>query len=261
MRPVYVLPFFLAACGSPTVTGTLTHGLSGEPLADTAIVLQAPSDASLSCQRFEAQTGPDGAFSIAGPCVPGTEYSVRIDGMQVFDGARVSSAEVGTIEAFPAPDGSGVFELSAAGELTSIRTHADVRTENLWQSEEVVEFPSVMPIDADTPHIQAGEYLVLLGNDIVLGAQVQPLVPSEGRKFGTPEQFVEMAEPWWYVGIEFTSDTEYTHKQVLADPAQVIDKRRGDTVVRYIPASALPEGRYSIREPGSRRMAILRVGG
>lgn len=252
----------IAGCSSGSVSGTLVNGLTGAPIAGQRVLLRAIDEVALTCQVFDGTTGEDGAFAIEGPCLSSSPYRVALPDSSwvVFDGARIEGdGKVGELKAFLAPDGSGLYELTAAGALEHLSTHADIKTETLWDSEETVQFPSAMPLDGDLPRLEAGEYLVFLGAETMEGATVTPLVPSEGRKFGNAEQFTEMTQPWWYLGTTFTSDTEYTRTEATIDASRAIEHARDDKAVRYLPAEALANGRYALQAPGSRRITILDV--
>jgi hypothetical protein len=266
MRSSFVLLPLVAlvgACGTGTVTATVLDGLTGVPLPGERIVLRGPPDASASCQVFEGTTGADGVAVIEGPCLAKVDYRVTFSNelLWLFEGGTIPAGSDGTISlaAFHVPAGSGIYEHSGTS-LIGLPTHADLKTEPLWESTETVRFPSALPAEAEIPRVEAGEYLVIAGADNIAGAQLFPLIRSEEpRKFGNATQWSTM-QPWWYVGTAFTSDTEFTRVEAALDLAKVHDRAAGERAARSIPSDALPPGRYALQATGSRRVTIIDFG-
>lgn len=249
----------LVGCGSSALEGKVVNGLTGDPVSGLEIVATANSKVRLTCQKHSDTTGEDGTFAITDVCLSETSYSlVPSDEMWLFTGvAEVSDADaVGEIEAWQAPAGDGVYELTG-GDLSRISTHADLKELTLYKGERTIEYTPTLPSESEIVVIEPGEHLVLSGG--LDQGKFVPLVPSGPRRFGNEESWTDM-DPWWYLGVEFQSDTEVTDKSAELAVDKIMKKSGGDRKAMFVPADALPEGRYALRTDKGRRVWILDFG-
>jgi hypothetical protein len=248
-------------CSNPTATGTLTDGISGEPIAEMRLIAEATGQASLTCATFEATTDAQGAFKFGELC-SGTPYALKpanenlwlADGNEIPDGGVEGLA----LKAWMAPSGSGLYRLKD-GELQSIKTSADIKKEPIWNSDsEFAMYPETLP--KNPVRIGPDDYLVLIGEGTVDGMQYHPLIPSTDRKFGSSKTTIISMKPWSYIGVEFTSDTEFERKTASLDESAVTKKSTDERTAAWVKGTALPAGRYAVHAEKDRRTTVLDFG-
>lgn len=258
-------PFMLllAGCGGVSLEGRVVDGMTGDPIAGPyKLSAKATSpDASLSCQFFQVDVDAQGKFLIPTLC-GGTPYQLATDRDDLWL-AEVDTVPDGgfpgptDLKAWRAPKASGLYEMGEDGSFEALKTAADVKSEKLFNLDTRVLYPATVP---DEPtHVKEGEYLVFVGKATIEGFDFVPLVPSGVRVFGNDELKITM-EPWSYLGVKFVDDTQIEKVEAKLDPSKVVEKEKGNRVVRWVPADALPAGRYAILKDGDRRTYIVDLG-
>ncbi len=249
----------LTACGTKgTAAGTVTDGLSGEPVAGLRLLARAQQTDDLTCKVLEGTTLNSGAFSIANTC-GGVTYDLSagdktwvLQGAQSFDGSEAPAALA--VKAWRAPEGSGVYVL-ADGALSPVRTASDMSSLPLWELEETVRYPDGIP--KRVAQVAAGQHLLIVGADDIGRLAWTPLIKHEGElRFGNPKHYFDM-DPWWYAGRRFESREKHEAVEAQLDSSKQIDVREGERQVRYVPHGALPAGRYVLVGPEDRRTYIV----
>ncbi|MBW2257961.1 MAG: hypothetical protein JRI25_25630, partial [Deltaproteobacteria bacterium] len=201
----------LLACGGGGFEGQLVDGLNNDaPLAGQTIVAKALGQVRMTCQQITGTTDEQGHFTINGLCMKETAYRLSVTDETLFLGdvdeiPQGGAGALVVLRAWHAPVGSGVYMLSG-GELNPIPTHADLEEEEIYRTGEMVLFPKSVP--EPVPTVGVGDHLVITGKDNLAQLSLHPLIRSERRRFGTKDQWVEMA-PWYYMSTRFTSDTEF----------------------------------------------------
>jgi hypothetical protein len=238
--------------------GKLVDAITGDPLPDLRLLAKSePLSSDMTCQTFDAMTGPDGSFTVQGLCASDT-YTLQpslqfmlLEGLAPIDGS-VQATEVVTTKVWRAP-GAGVYILDGA-TMDKQSTAVDVESKNILDSEEKVYYPAKLPITYK--QVGAGQYLMLSGDRNIDKLGFYPIIESGERVFGSSDE-KDKDEPWSYIGIEFTSDTEYERKTVTPDPAKVLEIEQGERHVLYIAHDALPPGQYALWEQDGRRTYAL----
>lgn len=261
MRLLPLLLATLVACSSPSARGTLVDGLTGKPIPEMRLIATAASSTSMSCSAFEATTDASGAFLFDALC-SGTAYTVKpaneniwlADGDQIPDGGAADLKLTGWL----APKGDGMFRLSN-GELNAINTSADIKSEPIWNSDTLVaRYPATLP---KVPVLVGpDDYLVLVGETYMNQTKYHPLIPSGERKFGSQKDKIISMFPWSYIGIEFTSDTEFTEKTASADASKIVTRTRDGRSTAWVKGDALPPGRYAVHKENDTRTTVLDFG-
>jgi len=254
----------LAGCDTTTTAkGHVVDAMTGKPAGGYQVVANATNaDAALTCKTFQAAVAEDGTFTFDKLC-SGTTYALSSDREEIWfaDAAEVggatAAAEPVEIKVWKAPKNPGLYRLGADGTLEGLTTTADVKTERIRGSEERVRYPSTIP--KTVPTIGPDDYLVFVGQDTIDGLKILPLIPSGTRVFGDDVTKVTM-DAWNYVGVTFTDDTTYTMSAATMDSSKVVDKSGGDRVVRYVPGTAIPAGRYAVLRDDDVRMMIVDFG-
>ncbi len=250
----------LAACNpGGTFEGKLVDAMSGQPRADVRVLAKAERTSDLTCQVREATTDANGVFRIDNTC-PNTTYTLKLgdETLLVQDSPEIAGGQQATgvveLTVWRAPAGSGVFRLQD-DKLTAIRTFADIEQETIQGTDEVVRFPSKKPLQA--PTIDGDARLIVSGKDLVRKLDIVPLVPDTGvRTFASGVSI----EDHVYLGVKFTSDTEFERVEASLDKSRVQDVATGDRLVRYISADALPPGRYALVPEQGRRLYVVDFG-
>ncbi len=251
----------IVGCSNPTAKGTLTDGLSGEPIAEMRLIAEATGQTSLTCSTFEATTDAKGAFTFGELC-SGTPYQVKPANENLWlaetDEIPDGGAENLALKAWMAPSGSGLYRLKD-GELQSIKTSADIKKEPIWNSDsEVATYPETLP--KNPVRIGPDDHLVMVGEGTVEGMQFHPLIPSDDRKFGSSKTTIISMKPWSYIGLEFTSDTEFERKTASLDESAVTKKSTDERTAAWVTGAALPPGRYAVHGEKDRRTTVLDFG-
>jgi hypothetical protein len=234
--------------------GKLVDAISGAPVPDVRLLAKSGST-DMTCMAFDATTGPDGSFTIPKLCA-GETYLLEagmktfvLEGAGPIDGAVQATGAV-TIKVWKNP-GAGVYLLKNDGTWDKLGTASDVESKKILDSEEKAFYPAKLPITYTA--VAEGQYLMISGDRNIDKLIFQPVIESGTRIFGTSEEQDE-DEPWSYIGIEFQSDTEFQRKTVEPDPAKRLEIEQGEAHVVYLPAGAVPAGRYALWEDGGRRM-------
>lgn len=253
----------LLACDTTTsIEGKVVDAMTGAPAGGHRLIATAiPEDAALTCKTFEAEVKEDGTFVFDKLC-NGVAYRVASDREELW---LAEADELPTDDAAPpvelkiwrAPKAAGLYRLTADGTLEQLTTDADVKSEQIRGSTERVRYPSTLP--KAVKNIGPDEYLVLVGQETIDKVEISPLVASSARVFGDDATKVTM-DPWHYVGVTFTDDTTWTASTATIDEAKVVHMSKDDRVVRYIPGSAVPQGRYAALADDDVRMIIVDIG-
>jgi len=236
--------------------------ISGQALADIRLLAKSePMSSDLTCQIFEATTGPDGSFSFEGLCGSDT-YNVEpsmkfmlLDGIEQITGGVQATTTVET-KVWRAP-GAGVYILDGEA-MKKQSTLADVESKNVLDSEELAWFPTTLPSKLNK--VEPGQFLMISGKRNVEKLHFLPLIESGVRVFGTSAEKDE-DEAWTYIGIRFESDTEFERVQATPAADKVLEVKQGDRQVHYVPGDALPAGQYALWETEGRRTYMLEFSG
>jgi len=252
----------LAACSRGTVTATVIDDLTGDPLPGVNITARAVDEVPFSCQVVEGQTDDAGVVRLPGVCLSSSSYRLRSSNpsMWFIEGDTVAAGSDGAAEvrSLFAPEGAGAYLLSS-GVLSALSTHGDVKTATVQGTEEVVEFPSAIPREEDIPFIGPESWLVITGVDNAQSARLIPLVKSGPRRLMNGRDRMTQQD-WWYMGVRFTSDTEFTRTAAMIDASRVRTHSGEDRAVAIIPYNAVPGGRYALKMNASERVTILDMG-
>ncbi len=253
----------ISACGTKgSYEGTLTDGLTGQPVESLRLLARAQQTDDLTCKVLEGPTSATGVFKIANTC-GGVTYDVEaadrtwvLAGAHSFEGGEGATAQA--LTAWRAPEGIGVYVL-AEGALTPVRTASDMSSLPLWDREETVRYPDGIPKRV-TP-VAAGHHLLIVGADDIDRLVWTPLIQHEGElRFGNAKHYFDM-DPWWYAGVRFTSKEDFERVPAQLAQDKLIDVKEGDRQVRYVPHDALPAGRYVLVGPDDRRTYIIDFAG
>lgn len=248
----------LAACGSKPVEGNLVDGLTGQPLAGKTLLASAEG-VSLTCQKISANSDDKGHFSLEGLCTGDAAYQVKVTDENLWlETATIPQggfAEPTQFTAWRAPQGNGVYALS--GEtLTLLRTDADLKQETVLNTTEIVQYPSKLP--NEIAKIKAGDFLVAVSKDLCQNTKIVPLVMDVGpRNFNNAVSIPD----WWYIGVKFTSDTEFQRVEVSWDKAKEKHVESGERAFCFLPVDVLTAGRYAVMKPDDKRVRIVDVEG
>lgn len=259
MRVLATAVLFLSACTTGTITATLTDGISGGPLSGTAVIIRAQGEVSFSCQVFDGTTDAAGTVTVAGPCLKSSAYSISpVNSALWFINGNIvaqSSDGVTAIEVLRGPEGTGSYILH--GEtLTPLSTHGDIKRATILGTQEIVEFPSSIPAESDIPLIGAQTWLVLTGPEAAHGSRLIPMVKSTPRRLLRNDDTITMQD-WWYLGVRFASDHDFTRQAAMIDVSKVRQHEDGDRAAYIVPFNAVPSGRYALKTEGSNRLTVL----
>lgn len=258
LPPLLSLIALVACSPKGSLSGTVTDGLTGQPIEGVRLLARAQQTDDLTCKVLEGAVGPGGAFTIPNTC-GGVTYDLEaVDGAWLLVGAPAfEGTEKVTdvaLTAWRAPDGTGVY-LLADGSLTPVRTSSDMSTLAFWDKAETVRYPDGIP--RRVTKVDAGQHLLIVGAADIARLAWTPLIKHEGElRFGNKDHFFDM-DPWWYAGVKFTSRTEYEAVAATLDASKVTDVSEGDRQIRYVAHGALAEGRYVLVGPEDRRTYII----
>lgn len=249
----------ITACSSATADGKLVDGITGEPIGKVRVIAKkVEQGGSMTCQTFEAETNEQGAFKIEGLCEG--EYAIKLsdEGLWLAETDTIpDGGGVGMeLKAWRAPTGSGLYKLSGT-EIEPLRTAADLKKEKIKDTDETAAYPGKVP--NKLPLVAPTDYLVVVGQGTINDTKIEPLIASGPRVFGDAETNVKM-EPWSYIGIQFTDDATFERVAAQVDEGKTFKKEKGDRIVKYIPGSALPAGRYALYRPDGRTVTLLDFG-
>lgn len=256
----------LTACTKGTVSGTITDGLSGAPVADLRVLARSDDTADLTCMVLEGTTDAAGNFTIEGTCANSTYGLSSADDTRFFSGANDvegGAPVVGhSITAYTAPAGKGVY-LLVEGELKPQKTYSDVQTATILKTEQVVRYPDTRPKEAGWGKIPAGSHLLLLGDKNISTLKFQTANESPEVKFDPDREGIthfSLGGPWVYIGIDIASQDEFAVTTAAVDDSKFVDVKGSDRNARYIPAEALAAGRYALlADEKARRTYLFQV--
>ena len=274
----------LAVGCNVTAQGTITDGMTGEAIVGMdentpegkglnilfrAVTvsedgkMEPNAAAGAMCMVKETRVAADGTYTVADLCSSATDYSIELSDKNLFL-AETNSIAKGYDGAGPldlkvwrAPKGTGLFKLKGT-ELSRVMSATDFRTDYIFKSEEKVQSPAEIK---SVPIIEAGEYLLLSGE--AASYDIIPLMNSGkrrlGKSAGSKSEWVDQ-QPWSYVGITFTTDTEFERVTATLNAEKVIEKTKGKQTAKYLSSDALSQGRYAIIKPGGKRGWIVDFG-
>jgi len=262
---VAVLSVLLAVGCTPkgSFQGKLVHAITGQPVAGKSVTLKSdPPATDVTCQTFNVKTDDAGVFTVEALCgdanykIEAADKEILLEGPEAVKGSEIVAAPV-EIKVWPTPP-TGVY-LLAEGNLTKQAAAWKVEGKNVLDSKEQVFFPTELPSEAT--RVGPQQYLVLSGDRTIESLNIQPLIDSGPRTFGTSRER-DKDEAWSYIGVKFASDTEFERVEVTPRADDVREVKKGSVQVRYIEGTALPPGKYTVMPKGGKRAYILEfVGG
>ncbi len=248
MRHFVLLSSFLVVGCAPkgSFDGKLIDPITGKARSGVTMVLLSPTNPTPACMELEAVTGDDGAFHIEGLCDNG-DYSLgsRDSNFVIEDIGGVAGGVLATetleVKGWPVPNGPGLFTFDGEG-FAKHREIAKIGVEPIWQSEEDVAFPDTLPTKVVT--IANDEWLVFSGAKFTERFTLEPLIYHDAYiRLGEPGNYIR-SEPWWYIGTEFASESEFTRVEAKIDSSKVKALDQGDTHVRFLSGDAVPNSLY-----------------
>ena len=256
MRKVLFLSSFLAIGCAPkgSFDGKLVDPITGKARPGAVMVMLSPTNPSPACMEIEATTGDDGSFHVDGLCANG-DYTLSsrdktfiIEDIGAVTGG-VLATETVTVNGWPYPSGAGFYTFDGA-EFAKHREIAKIGVEKLWKSEEDVVYPDTLP--TKVVNVPSDKWLVFSGAKFTERMSFEPLIYHDAYiRLGKPGYYTR-SEPWWYVGTEFESESEWTRVEASIDSAKVKSLDQGDTHLRFLPGDAVPNGFYVMYYEGFR---------
>ena len=234
-------------CGpaSADVRGSLRDGLDRRPLSavDLEVIAIANEPTTAACERQQASVDSSGGFALTGLCVGATTYRLSLSDSSYWlpDYQSVNRAALGEVLAWPAP-APGVWRRAgrATERVPAIASLHEERT----RDGAVVVAPDTMPVDI--PPLADGDWWMLAGP--VADRLPEPLIAAGPTRFVGSDGDDHPYGPWWYLSTRFRSDGKASPETWRPDGDAVIDKRIDDRMIRYIPATALPDGLWAVRD-------------
>ncbi len=260
---------WLTGCTKGKIVGTITDALTGQPVEGVRVIAKAPLATDMTCSTLEGVTDASGTFTIEGTCV-NNSYNLKIgDDMLLLKGElTVEGGEAEPVsrsyEVWTAPEGTSVYFL-VGGEMIAQKTLSDIGTATILDSEppQAVRYPEVRL--STWPQLEPGSYLVVTGISNMDQLKLHPMVESPEVKFSPDREDIthwSLGKEWDYVGISMTAEGAYELKTVEADASMVKEVRGTENRgARYIPAEALPPGRYALLKDKAKRTYMFEVGG
>jgi len=251
----------LVACNpGGSFDGRLVDAMTSKPRSDIRVLAKAESPSDMTCQVREATTDATGTFHIDNTC-PDTTYDLVLgdDTLRLADAPKLTGGQkaTGTVDlsVWRAPAGTGIFKLKD-DTLTAVRTFSDVGEETVLGTAEKVRYPTKKPLSG-LANIDGGSWLVIGGKNAIDRYRFLPLEPDTGvRNF---ENGVTI-EDHVYIGVKFTSDTEFTRTDATLDESKIKNVTAGDRMVRYIASEALLTGRYAVLGDDDKRTFVIDFG-
>ncbi|MFT5586416.1 MAG: hypothetical protein ACI9VR_004014 [Cognaticolwellia sp.] len=254
----------LSACTKGTVSGTVTNGLSKAPVPELRILARSEAP-DQTCKVFETTTDASGNYSFDGLCA-GQTYTLSPgeDGHFFMGTQEVSGDEQApgnALTAWQGPEGAGVYVLKADGSMESQRTKADVAKATIFETEQSVRYPTGTP--GSWPAVASGDYLVLVGKATIENQQMFPLVESPEVKFNPDRDGLthfSLGQAWLYIGAKIDEGV-YTEMKTELDATKVVNAEHGERAAQYIPADAVPAGKYAMLTTKAKRTYMFEFGG
>lgn len=238
----------IAACAGPgALTVTVTDGRTGAPAPGVAVRLDAEG-----CAAGPHLTDEDGELSVAQGC---GDARVAVADPGWTAAPVTASGGRAAITAWQAPEADGVYLLDGR-TLTPLLTNTAVDTLPLLGGAGQVRLPVEIP--GALPELEGSRVLLLAGT-ATAALQWLPLVPGGARTFGPPEAPVPV-DPWVYLGVRFREDGGTEPVDAGLDAARVVATEVSGRPLRYVPADALPAGRYALAAPDAIRALLVEVG-
>jgi hypothetical protein len=244
----------LLACTPPpgSATGTLVDARTHAPVPGAEIRLTTTKE---GCPPIVVATDTDGTFSAEGLCGETPYTAAPADpGWYLAEPVAVTGSVA--LSAWRAPATPGVYTVTGPDALPLV-THTLIDRVKAFGTDTDVLFPVEIP--GALPRIAGDTVLLVVGDVLGKEPRFEPLVPSpEKRWFGTKEAPAPI-DPWVYLGVRFTSDTELVPVVAKPDPAHIV-RVPGDRPLTYIDGGALSEGRYALLTPDATRAFLLDFG-
>lgn len=237
------------ACSGPTVTGTVTDGLTGQPMGGFELVATARgAQSSPSCQQTVATVAADGTFTLN--LCGGTPYDVKPKGDVFLPQLEADGIPDGgppgplALTGYLAPTGDGLY-LVTDGKLKLLSTNTGIARDVLPDDRPLL-YPST---NLKSPP-KVTQALLLTGAEA--DRPLVPLVPHADRiplKSGAlpPADVVGLR-----VGPESVEEVTAT-----PDPSLVLEVNEAGRHLLYLKAGALPAGRYVAFAPNDPRAVVL----
>lgn len=257
-----LIPLFLgltACIAGGTFNGTLVDGLSGQPRGNERIIAKTSDIPDATCAAKEATADASGVFTLQNLC-PGANYALSLsDETLMLEGAPTASgdeqAQGVELKTWRAPGGAGIYVLSE-DTLSMVRTFTDIKYEvKIDDPSMKVAYPYMKPT-GKVKTVNPGDFFVVSGKANVDRLKWRPVIADPNKR-----TFVDgsITDHVW-IGVKFTSDTEWEPVEVSIDPSKVKVITSGERIVHYIPHDALPEGRYALYGDADKRMFIVDMG-
>ncbi|MCB9741100.1 MAG: hypothetical protein H6741_29575 [Alphaproteobacteria bacterium] len=256
----------LTACTQGSFEGKLVNGLTGEPVPDMQVLLRGETT-DLTCQVKEGTTDANGVVKIEGTCGD-TEYKLELGKETWFTDTSAPTHTGGTASTGPVevkvwvgPEGEAVYFMEKDGSFKSQKTYADVTNDVIGGTEQKIRYPAKQPSkDADWRQVPADGWVMITGQATIDRLQFQPAIENEPFPMGV-EDPQPMKFPWHYIGMAVTPDGQFEVKTVQLDEAKFVNATDGgERVVRYIPAGAVPAGKYALLGEKDNRTYLMRFG-
>jgi len=252
----------LAACGKGSITGTITDGLTGAPVADLRVLAKSDDTADLTCMVLEGTTDATGTFTIEGTCGNSTYALSSADDTRFFSGDNsLAGGEPITghaITSWPAPEGKGVYTV-INGDLKPQKTYSDVQQATILKTEQVVRYPDTKPKDDGWNTLPVDGHLLLLGQSNHK-LQWQTANESPEIKFEPDRDGIthfSLGQPWVYIGIDMQSEKEFAETEPQIDESKFVSVEGAGRKALYIPTAALAPGRYALLPDEKARRTYL----
>ncbi len=252
---------WLTGCVSKgTADARLVDGLTGQPRAEVPVLLEAIATDDLTCKVFDGKTDADGRVHIEGTC-PNTAYRLKVkdDNLVVVGDSTVEGGVVDgpllELKTWRAPKSPGVYLLDN-DTASNVRTRTKImRDEKIAGTDIVAPYPE--SVFKNPTAVEPGRYLVLVGEATIEKTQIVPVIREpEKRTFASGASLTGHA----FLGIRFTSDTEYETVSAVIDESKLIVAGEGERAVRYLSTDALPPGQYALFKDGDWDAMIVGFG-
>jgi len=262
LLPLLSLLSLTAACSSAgSFEGKLVDGMTGQPRADLVVLGKAPDSGDMACQIVEGKTDANGVFSFPKTC-KGASYSIEVKDKTLLlaDAPKVEGGVKSTgpveIKAWRAPAGDGISTLKD-DKLGNVASRSVLKRDEKVKGTQTVALFTKEKFKTPTT-VDDGSFLVISGKDLNGKVKIEPIVPAPGvvtfDSGNTLENHV-------FVGLRFAADGLAAEPvAVQLDAAVVKTLTVGDSVVRYIPTNALPNGQYVIYSEGDKEALVVQMG-